>query len=85
MVSSIRLTMKIHTFSTTNSIQMIDPRRLQDYTMSERSIVSQSSRVYIVFSISKAKTFHPSRKEDESGIFKTHGYGIQHGYGGQRP
>ena len=45
---------------------------------------------YIVFSISKAKTFHPSRKEDESGIFNTHGYGIQHGYGihqgyGQRP
>ena len=32
---------EIHTFSTTNSIQMIDPRRLQDYTMSERSIVSQ--------------------------------------------
>ena len=32
MVSSIRLTMKIHTFSTTNSIQMVDPRRLQDYT-----------------------------------------------------
>ena len=51
MVSSIRLTMKIYTFSTTNSIQMIDPRRLQDYTMSERSIVSQSSRVYIALYI----------------------------------
>ena len=51
MVSSIRLTMKIHTFSTTNSIQMIDPRRLQDYTMSERSVVSPSSRVYIALYI----------------------------------
>ena len=36
MVSSIRLTMKIHTFSTTNSIQMIDPHRLQDYTVRDQ-------------------------------------------------
>ena len=36
MVSSIRLIMKIHTFSTTKSIQMIDPHRLQDYTVRDQ-------------------------------------------------
>ena len=49
MVSSIRLTMKMR--SAPRTIQMIDPRRLQDYTMSERSIVSQSFRVYIALYI----------------------------------
>ena len=49
MVSSIRLTMQIR--SAPRAIQMIDPPRLQDYTMSERSRVSQLFHVYIALHI----------------------------------